>query len=490
MPEESCDGHLGDTQSLCPVCLKRLPARRVPDGDTVRLTRTCPEHGEFREPVWVGEPAMTSWRRPKKPSPPNPGGAAGKGCPYDCGLCPQHAQHTCTALVEITARCDLGCPVCFASSGESATAGSPVLGRDERSVEELGRMFRELRARAGSCNLQLSGGEPTVRADLEDIVRVAVKAGFAFVQLNTNGLRLGREQGFAERLAGAGLSSVFLQFDGSDAACKTLRGRPLMAEKLAAVEACRKAGLGVVLVPTLARGINDSECGDILRLALSLGPTVRGVHFQPMAAFGRHPGQETGQGFERGMHGPTLPEVLTSLVSQSGGLLKISDFHPPGCEHSLCSFSGTFLRQGDGGLSPASGGGCCDPAPKPGAAGRNIPAGRIPASNDIPTALEGALKSRAFTARQWSAPANDPTPADSGALADDFDRFLAQSGTRNRFSISCMAFQDAWTIDLERAQGCCIHVLAPDGALVPFCLYNLTSATGRALHRGNHGGVV
>ena len=467
MPEEPCGGHLGDTQSLCPVCLKRLPARRVPDGDTVRLTRTCPEHGEFREPVWVGVPAMKSWRRPKKPSPPNPGGAAGKGCPYDCGLCPQHAQHTCTALVEITARCDLGCPVCFASSGESATTGSSVLGRDERSVEELGRMFRELRVRAGSCNLQLSGGEPTVHADLEDIVRVAVKAGFAFVQLNTNGLRLGREQGFAERLAGAGLSSVFLQFDGSDAACKTLRGRPLLAEKLAAVEACRKAGLGVVLVPTLARGVNDAECGDILRLALSLGPTVRGVHFQPMAAFGRHPGQ----GFERGLHGPTLPEVLTSLVSQSGGLLKISDFHPPGCEHSLCSFSGTFLRQGDGGLSPVSGGGCCDPAP----------------TGLVPTALDDALKSRAFTARQWSAPANNPAP---GALADDFDRFLAQSGTRNRFSISCMAFQDAWTIDLERAQGCCIHVLAPDGALVPFCLYNLTSATGHALHRGNHEGIV
>jgi len=327
-------------------------------------------------------------------------------------------------------------------------------------------MFRELRARAGACNLQLSGGEPTVRADLEDIVREAVGAGFAFVQLNTNGLRLGRKEGFAERLAGAGLSSVFLQFDGSDAACKTLRGRPLLDEKLAAVEACRQAGLGVVLVPTLARGVNDAECGDILRLALSLGPTVRGVHFQPMAAFGRHPGT----GLERGLHGPTLPEVLTSLVSQSGGLLKISDFHPPGCEHSLCSFSGTFLRQGDG-LSPVSGAGCCDPAP----------------TCIMPTALEGAVKSRAFTARHWSAPANDLTPAAPEALADDFDRFLAQSGTRNRFSISCMAFQDAWTIDLERAQGCCIHVLAPDGALVPFCLYNLTSATGRALHRGNHG---
>ncbi|WP_243360196.1 radical SAM (seleno)protein TrsS [Fundidesulfovibrio terrae] len=449
--------HLGDTSSLCPVCLKRLPARRVGSGGVVRLTRTCPEHGEASVPIWRGEPPMASWRRAKTPSPPNPEGASRDGCPFDCGLCPDHAQHTCTALVEITARCDLGCPVCFASSGLNGGPRDP-------SLDDLTRMFRDIQARAGACNLQISGGEPTVRDDLEQIVSEAARAGFPLVQLNTNGLRLGREKGFARRQAEAGLSSVFLQFDGSDQACMILRGRPLLAAKLKAVEACAEAGLGVVLVPTLARGVNDAECGDIIRLALTLGPIVRGVHFQPMAAFGRHPG---GNG-ERGLHGPTLPEVLSALESQTQGLLRTCDFHPPCCEHELCSFSGTFLRR-EGGLSPmAAASNCCAPAPQ-----------------DIPTALEGAVKSRAFTARQWSAPDAPPPP---GPMADDFDRFLAESGTRNRFTISCMAFQDAWTIDLERARGCCIHVAAPDGSLIPFCLYNLTSASGRPLHRGAHGG--
>lgn len=240
----------------------------------------------------------------------------------------------------------------------------------------------------------------------------------------------------------------------------------MLADKLAAVRACEAAGLGVVLVPTVARGVNDHELGDIVRQALALGPVVRGVHFQPMAAFGRHPGQLG----ERGLHGPTLPEILSGLVAQTGGLVATGDFHPPGCEHALCSFSGTFVRQGQGlAPTPAPGAACCAPAPT--------------GQTDIPTALEGAVRSRAFTARQWAAP---PAPK-AGALQDDFDRFLAEAGAHNRFTLSCMAFQDVWTIDLERAQGCCIHVVAPDGALVPFCLYNLTSVSGQALHRGQHG---
>jgi len=453
----------GVTGSLCPVCLRRLDAERIDVDGVVHLSRTCPEHGDFSVPVWRGSPSMASWRRPKSPSPPNPEGVSGQGCPLDCGLCSRHSQHTCTALVEVTGRCDLGCPVCFASSGATGPAGP--------SLAELSRRFVALRAKAGSCNLQLSGGEPTTRPDLPDIVRAARAAGFGFVQLNSNGLRLGGETGYAESLAEAGLDSVFLQFDGSDAACRALRGRPLLARKLRALEACAGAGLGVVLVPTLAAGVNDGECGDIVRLALSSGPAVRGVHFQPMAAFGRHPG---GNGpAPGGMRGPTLPEVLTSLVDQCGGLVSATDFHPPCCEHELCSFSGTFLRRKDGTLAPlAQASGCCEPGPAP-----KSPGG-------IPTALEGAEKSRAFTALQWSGPGQERPLPD---MADDFDRFLAEAGTRNRLTISCMAFQDAWSVDLERTRGCCIHVSAPDGSLVPFCLYNLTSVEGRPLHRGRHG---
>ncbi len=444
---------LSATLSLCPVCLARLPAQRVLRGDTVFLERVCPDHGAFSAPVWRGDPAMTAWRRPKRPSmPPEPRESAEEGCPFACGLCREHGQHTCTAVVEITQRCDLRCPVCFASAGADA---------DDPPLDELARRLIDLRRTAGQCNLQLSGGEPTLREDLPAVIAAAREAGFSFVQLNTNGLRLGREPDYAGRLAGAGLASVFLQFDGSDAACAALRGRPLLADKLGAIRAADKAGLGVVLVPTVVRGVNDRELGDILRLALSQAPAVRGVHFQPAASFGRYP-WKGGASTPSQRANLTLPEVLRGLVAQSGGLLREEDVHPPCCEHELCSFSGSFLRLPGGGLEALreNSDGCC---------------------GEIPKAEDGAAQSRAFTARQWAAPRPArPLPAQP----DDFDRFLARAATENRFSISCMAFQDVWSLDLERVRGCCIHVQAADGGLIPFCLYNLTAADGRTLYRG------
>ncbi len=436
---------LGRTESLCPVCLKRLPAVRVLAGDTVFLVRECPEHGEFRVPVWRGTPELAGWQRPKTPSrPQRPQTAAERGCPYDCGLCPEHGQHTCTALVEVTWRCDLGCPVCFASSGAAAEADPPLA--------ELAARLENLRRDAGACNIQISGGEPTLRLDLPEIVAAARAAGFVLLQVNTNGLRLAREPGYAESLARAGLDSVFLQFDGSDAACAALRGRPLLAEKLRAVEACGRAGLGVVLVPTLVPGVNDAELGLILDLALERLPVVRGVHFQPAASFGRFP-------WSPEVPRLTLPEVLSSLAAQSRGRLRAGDFHPPCCEHAMCSFSGQFVLDGDR-LTPVSRDEpCCGPL----------------------EAREGARRSRAVTARQWAAAGEDRPLAPD---ADDFQRFLARQSGRRRLSLSCMAFQDAWTLDLERVRGCCIHVAARDGRRIPFCLYNLTAADGRTLYRG------
>jgi len=441
------------TESLCPVCLCRLPARRVLRDGTVFLERECPEHGEFSVPVWRGGPDMVAWRRPKAPSaPPIPRDGGDAGCPYVCGLCAEHGQHTCTAVLEITRRCNLHCPVCFASSGDDG---------DNPPLAELARRLIDLRRAAGQCNLQLSGGEPTLREDLPDVIEAARGAGFSFVQLNTNGLRLGRDPGYAHILARAGLASVFLQFDGSDAACAALRGRPFLADKLAAIRAAGEAGLGVVLVPTLVRGVNDRELGDILRLALDHAPIVRGVHFQPAASFGRYPWRR-GASEPGNEDGLTLPEILRGLVAQSEGLLREEDFHPPCCEHELCSFSGSFLRLPGGRLEALHehSDGCC---------------------GEIPKAEDGAAQSRAFTARQWAAPRPArPLPEQP----DDFDLFLARAATENRFSISCMAFQDAWSLDLERVRGCCIHVQAEDGGLIPFCLYNLTAADGRTLYRG------
>lgn len=460
------DEILSETRALCPVCLRRLPALRVRRDGEVWLTRLCPEHGPAEAVIWRGGPDFASWRRPKTPSAPSaPQTPARRGCPFDCGLCPEHGQRTCTAVVEVTARCNLSCPVCYASATRESSP-DPTTGPDPGATT-LAALLERLRRDAGPCNLQLSGGEPTVRHDLPEIIAAAARLGFGLVQLNTNGLRLAKEPGYAEALARAGLQSVFLQFDGPDEACLALRGRPLHAEKTRAVEACAKAGLGVVLVPTLVRGVNERHLGGILRFGVAHFPAVRGVHFQPAASFGRFlPAMSESDRL-------TLPEVLALLVEQSRGLLSATDFHPPGCEHERCSFSARYAVE-DGRLSLLPDGACCD-----GACG--VPA---PPSPPVPTAEEGARKAIASVARQWAAPAMSPEPTAAAAPPrDDFERFLASRGAHTRFSISCMAFQDAATLDLERVRGCCIHTLAPDGRRIPFCLYNLTSASGAALYR-------
>lgn len=440
---------INETESLCPVCLKKIPARRVTEKGESRIVKECAEHGRFSTPFWRGEPYINEWSRPKIPStPPVTEESDRKGCPFDCGLCPDHNQHTCTTLIEITWRCDLACKVCFAS------AGKPVA--PDPSIDELDALLKKVRETAGPCNLQLSGGEPAVRDDLPQIASLAKKHGFPFVQVNTNGLRVAREQGLARRWAEAGVDSAFLQFDGTrDDIYSAIRGRPLFEDKIKAIKNLTDAGIGVVLVPTIIPHVNDDNIGDILNLAISYSPGVRGVHFQPVSYFGRYP--EAPSDDMR----ITLPEIMTALEKQSQGRVNKTDFAAPACEHSLCSFHGNYMVMEDGSLKKLSAKkeGCCSPKP----------------------ASEGANKSKTFVRRQWAAPAKE-CGCESEKPLDDLDRFITRAKT-HILALSGMAFQDAWTLDLERLKGCCIHVASPQGKLIPFCAYNLTAMDGTTLYR-------
>ncbi len=434
-------------ESVCPVCLRRVAANLIGEGETVSMVKECEEHGPFSTVIWRGPPAFESWLRPKIGY---QGGrrdtSTDKGCPYDCGLCPEHAQRTCTALVEVTGRCNLQCPVCFAGSGN--TAGS------DEDIGQISDRFAAIFASTGGCNLQISGGEPTMREDLPDIINAAGKAGFTFIQLNTNGLRLAADLNLAEKYRDAGLSSVFLQFDGiSDQPYRVLRGRPLWSEKQRALENLARVGLGVVLVATVARDVNEDMLWDIVRFGIEQQPTVRGVHFQPLSFFGRYP---TGFTIDH----VTLPEIMTDLQKQSAGILQAADFNPPGCEHALCSFSAKYLVNADGKPMRLGQGNSCNCQPT--------------------LAEEGARQSIDATARQWG-----PVTLPSAAVnhqPDDLDDFLARARTHT-FSISAMAFQDVWNLNLERLRGCCIHVAPSGGGLVPFCAYNLTAMDGCSLYR-------
>ena len=462
-----------ETESLCPVCLKRIKATRVFQGDEVFLVKECGDHGSFRTVIWRGLPSMAEWRRPKEPVHPDLCyGTTDAGCPFDCGLCDAHEQLPCSVLLEVTDRCNLHCAVCFADAGRGEAEDPPLT--------NISWLLQRAMAAVGPCNLQLSGGEPTLRDDLPEIVEIARRIGYSFIQVNTNGLRLAADIGYGRRLRDAGLSSVFLQFDGvDDEVYHSLRGRALLDRKLQAVKNCGETGLGVVLVPTLVRGVNTGSVGAIVRQALQLTPTVRGIHFQPISYFGRFPEQSGDEGRF------TLPELMRCLEEQTVGLVKVTDFSPPGCEHAHCSFHATYMHSAQGDLRPIGTGmrdSCCS---------ADIGAG-------------GVRKTVETVSRRWTLPpaaahfCRSPLPAEtpccSGSSPNatrvegllDLDLFLQEVATRS-FTISAMAFQDADNLDLERLRGCCISVVAADGRLVPFCAYNLTSREGRSLYRRRNG---
>ncbi len=449
---------IGITESLCPACLKRIEARRVAIGEDVYLDKSCPDHGSFMSIIWRGQPSYKSWSVSKPPSqPPVCATKVQHGCPFDCGLCPDHRQHTCCVLIEITQRCNLTCPVCFAS------AGSEDNDPDVRTIESWYRMLLDS---GGPYNIQLSGGEPTLRDDLPEIIAVGRSLGFSFFQLNTNGLRLSEDSGYVRSLKEAGLGCVFLQFDGTaDVIYKKIRGRALLDVKDAAISNCAAHQLGVVLVPTLVPGINTGDIGRIIEYAIARMHVVKGVHFQPISYFGRYP--KVPADSDR----ITIPEVISEIELQTHGRMKVNDFHPPAAENAYCSFSGSFVLMENGelrSLKKERHVGCCQPQ----------------------AAADGAKKAQLFVARRWASSRYNKVIAggdgtmDHGRFmkVDSLDDFLERVDMYS-LCVSGMAFQDAWNLDLERLRECFIHVVSPDNRIIPFCAYNLTAMQGKPLYR-------
>lgn len=436
---------LETTQSLCPICLARIEAYKVKEDGKIYMVKRCNEHGEFKTILWRGHPNYEDWKRPKTPAYPlNPFTEVSKGCPYDCGLCYDHRQHTCTALIEITDRCNLKCEFCFANSG----------GNNDPDLDTIKYYYKRILESGGVCNIQLSGGEPTLRDDLPEIIKIGHDMGFEFIQLNTNGLRL-KDLGFVKELKNAGLNSVFLQFDGlENSIYSALRGEKILEDKLKAIENLKKMDIGTVLVCTIVPGVNDSSLYDILKFGTKHIPTIRGVHFQPVSYFGRIPN------IPKDKDRITLPEVMEKLCKQSENLIKITDFKPPGCENALCSFHANYIVMEEklihlGGNSEEC---IC-----------NIEKGE-----------EGSRKAKDFVKRNWSL---EEEKSEEGKYSS-FTQLL-NIIKNNHFSISTMAFQDVWNLDIERLMDCCIHVVSKEGNLIPFCAYNLTNQDGESLYRGN-----
>ena len=417
------------TRSVCPVCLKNIPAvLHTEDSGRILLRKTCPEHGPFQVPVWQGLMDFDRWTQGSEPLPPG----RGLCCPENCGICPEHEIGTCCALLEVTKRCNLHCTYCFADGG-SAEKDPPL--------QEMKEAVRDIVSQCGSPLLQLSGGEPTLRNDLPELIHFAKEAGCSYVQLNTNGIRLAEDPAFAKALAEAGLDIVFLQFDGTrDGIYQKLRGRPLLQTKLEAIRICSGLHLGVTLVPTVVKGVNDDNLGELISLACSLAPGVRGIHFQPVSFFGRipcSPGEEDRY---------TLDRLMVDISDQAG--IPIESFMPSRCDHPLCGFHANFLINSNGSLKPVS-------------------------SITHSASSRGCEKdNREYVARHWCRPPEEPPPAGEFSDEMDFDTFLYRLRHQS-LTLSAMAFQDAVNLNIERLHRCSLHVY-DNGQIKPFCAKYLT----------------
>lgn len=413
------------TRSVCPVCRKNIPAGLYEGDDgSISLVRTCTEHGRFSVPVWRGKMDFGQWCLGAEELPEG----AGERCPGNCGLCPEHETDTCCTLLEVTNRCNLRCAFCFANGGD--IDGNPPL-------EELKKAVGYIVQNCGQPLIQFSGGEPTLRDDLPKLVHYAkYDAKCSYTQVNTNGIRLAEEPDYAKALKEAGLDIVFLQFDGTDDEIyKTLRGKELFETKKKCISVCSDLRIGVTLVPTVVRGVNDKELGNIVRFAAENSPGVRGVHFQPVSYFGRTPGKAE----DKDRY--TLDELVTDISDQAG--IPVDAFLPSRCDHPLCGFHSDFLIERDKSLKPLS---------------------------DITHSSHTkgcAVDNREYVASRWMRPDAGPEPKGDIYGEMDFDTFLYR--LRNgRLTLSAMAFQDAGNLNIERLHRCSLHVY-DKGRIMPFC---------------------
>lgn len=449
------------TESLCAECLARVPARIVLRDGEAWLLKRCPTHGP--QEALLEEDAdwyvrRTQWDKPGTASRAET--PVDRGCPHDCGLCPEHEQHTCIGVVEITDACDLTCPACYARSGARDREAIPL--------DHVRRMFDAYAAAEGGRPevLQLSGGEPSTHPEIVRILEEAMERRFRYVMLNTNGLRIAEDDAFVEALARLGAGGgfeVYLQFDGlSERANRLLRGRELGEIKRRAIARLAERGVPVTLVSTIAAGINDQEVGAIVAFGLET-PGVRGVNFQPLARFGRSPpGGDDGRPV-------TLTGVLKRIEAQMSGMLRRDDFIPLPCDTDRVAIG--YLYRKDGAFVP------------------------ILREAEVRSHLPLVENTLAFdTADVFRQTAAHLFSGGGFCRCLDFFRqfrplaplsLLGRSAaeqarfvTENTFRITVTSFLDRFNFERRAMQKECVHVITPDMRRIPFSAWNLLHREG------------
>ena len=469
------------TKSLCPQCLSIVDAEVYEDNDKIMIKKECKEHGSFDSTYWGDDERYmkASESDYKGDGIHNPQTPSENECPLNCGVCSEHESQTILGLIDVTNRCNLKCPVCFANAAVSKHLYEPT-------YEEIRKMLQTLRSNepVPAPAIQYAGGEPTVRKDIVDLVKLATEEGFTHTQIATNGLRLARNPELAKELKEADLNTVYLQFDGiTEEPYLKIRNKNLLSTKLKAIENCRKVGLGIVLVPTIVKGINDDQIGDIIKFAVNNIDIIRGVNFQPVSFAGRTPSDEVEE------QRITIPDFEALVEKQTDSKIKVEDFHPASCVSPISEFieaiegerqvtftchphcgAATYVFVDNDDIIPITqfvdvdkffellsksaedikDGGITGKAKTMARATlelpRTIDMSKSPDSVDIKSILMSVFKERSYS-----------------ALGDFHHKTLL---------IACMHFMDPWNFDQDRVKRCVIHYAVPDGRIIPFCSMN------------------
>jgi hypothetical protein len=435
--------------SICSTCYTKIEAKIVFQNNKVYMLKTCPVHGGERvliaddidyyrrcREVFLKPPEMpVSYNTPVK-----------WGCPYDCGLCTDHEQHSCLSLVEINDHCNLQCPICYAHSGPHRP--------QQRSLSQIEAMLDAVvRNEAEPDVVQISGGEPTLHPDFFAVLELAKARPIRHLMVNTNGIRIAQDEEFTRRLAGTVPDlEVYLQFDSFERQpLIELRGSDLRSVRERALERLNQHKISTTLVVTLKRGLNDGEIGKIVEFALDQ-PCVRGVTFQPIQAAGRL------EHYNPATDRLTLTEVRRKILEQTDSF-QAEDIIPVPC-HADCLAMAYALKL-NGKVVPLTG--MIDPKIL-------INGGR----NTIVYEEDDAVRQGIFKLFAT----NHSPRSGAGSLRDllcCLPRLAAPPDLtyENIFRVLIVQFLDAYSFDVRSVKKSCIHIAHPDGRLIPFDTFNL-----------------
>ena len=438
----------------------------------VFLRRTCQRgHGEvvslYEEDVRLWE-GLQQWRIPTREiTPDRPANIRPIPMGYLDGLGDLQTQHSCILLLDVTETCNLECPTCFAASG-------PGINKHARVDHLLATLDTAITREGGRVDaLMLSGGEPTVHPAILDLIRGAIERNVTRVVLNTNGIRIARDDKFMSELVRMrDRLEVYLQFDGFRAETYLFhRGQDLREMKTEAIRRLTEARIFTTLAVAVAKGVNDDETGAIVDYAFGTD-YIAGVAFQPMFATGRSNAVDP-------MDRATTTGTIRRLGEQTAGRVGPDDFIALPCSHPDCSSLTYFVRGDDGGYRSVVQ-----------MIGRDrlrenmvVLGNRLAPDDALWEALTGLLSETAMISRpeliDYLLDVCEVCDLGVSGFVKTIGRWLNDRGAipvehiaKRVKRLSVKTFMDPWTVNIERLQQCCVHVGSSDGGdpvRIPFC---------------------